>query len=805
MKARFLIAFISCFAWLGAVVLPVQADGIVVPEQPPAILCDPPPCPPDIYPRPVSQLTIRYHHVTANITNQLAVTHIDQVFYNPNPWPVEGTYIFPLPSDAALSDFRLWVDREPVQGKILDAEQARRTYEEIVSKLLDPALLEYIGQGAVQAKIYPIPPHGERRIELEYTQVLKSEEGLVRYVYPLNTEKFSQRPLESVRVSVALISDQPIRAAYSPSHQVAVEKKSNRQWAITYEASDITPDKDFALFFSLGEPQALHLLTYRDSGDESDADGFFLMLLAPSPSGKAPIVAKDVLLVLDRSGSMEGEKLAQAKEALRYVLERLNAEDRFYLLAFSSGIQAYAPVLRPVTEAHQAIEWLQQIHAEGSTDINRALLEAAAVAQPGRPTYLVFLTDGLPTEGEVESDKILANFSQAAGGNVRVFPFGVGFDVDTYLLDTLSAANHGLSTYVEPDEMLDEKLSAFYNRIHAPALTDLSLEFTGVEVYDIYPNPLPDLFFGNQIVLTGRYRTGGKADIILRGRVNQTENTFEYPQQWFVRNNAAEAGVLAEIPRLWATRKIGYLLNSIRLKGADEETVEQIVRLSVRYGIVTPYTSYLVSEPMPLGAENIQRLAQDAFAEMQSQTVAPSWGQAAVEKAQGEGTLSQAEAAPEVSFADGQEQVRTVGARSFVLQHGEWVDTRFDAARMKPLRVAFLSKEYFTLAAARPDIAAALAIGERVVVVVDGQAYQIVGQTEQTDALQLSDSPEMSEERPVESFTPTEIKAQTSVEHPSGHERQVNIGVSPLLVALVILLCAGGLIKALRFLSGSKG
>lgn len=804
MKARILIALISCFAWLGAVVLPVHADGIVVPEQPPAILCDPPPCPPDIYPRPVSQLTIRYHHVTVNVENQLAVTHIDQVFYNPNPWPVEGTYIFPLPSDAALSDFRLWVDREPVQGKILDAEQARRAYEEIVGKLLDPALLEYIGRGAVQAKIYPIPSQGERRIELEYTQVLKSEKGLVQYVYPLNTEKFSQRPLESVRVSVALISDQPIRAAYSSSHQVAVEKKSNREWAITYEASNVTPDKDFALFFSLGEPQALHLLTYRDSGDESDADGFFLMLLAPSPSGKAPIIAKDVLLVLDRSGSMEGEKLAQAKEALRYVLERLNAEDRFYLLAFSSGIQVYAPDLRPAAEARQAIEWLQEIHAEGSTDINRALLEAAAVAQPGRPTYLVFLTDGLPTEGEVESDKILANFSRAVDGNVRVFPFGVGFDVDTYLLDTLSAAHHGLSTYVKPDEALDEKLSVFYNRIQAPALTDLSLRFTGVEVYDIYPNPLPDLFFGNQMVLAGRYRAGGKADIVLRGKVNQTESTFEYPQQWFARNNAAEAGVLAEIPRLWATRKIGYLLNSIRLKGTDEETVEQIVRLSVRYGIVTPYTSYLVSEPMPLGAENVQRMAQDAFAEMQSQTAAPSWGQAAVEKAQGQGALSQAEAAPEVLFAAGQNQVRTVGSRSFVLQQGKWVDTRFDADKIKPLRVAFLSKEYFALAAARPDVAAALAIGERVIVVVDGQAYQVVGQTEQADELQLPVLPEMSEEHPVEPSAPTETKAQASIEQPSGHEKQVNIALSPLLIALVILLCTGGLVKVLRLLSDRK-
>ena len=206
MKPRFLVPIFFCVALLVAIVQPVLADGIIIPTVCPEGRCPPPPpiCDPGPCPRPMAQLNVKYHHVSVKIDNQLAITHVDQVFYNPNDWPIEGSYIFPLPAGAAINQFILWVDGKPVEGKILDAKQARSTYEEIVRSMRDPALLEYIGQGAVQANIFPIPPKGERRIELEYSQVLPSENGLVRYVYPLNTEKFSKQPLETVSVKVEI-------------------------------------------------------------------------------------------------------------------------------------------------------------------------------------------------------------------------------------------------------------------------------------------------------------------------------------------------------------------------------------------------------------------------------------------------------------------------------------------------------------------------------------------------------------------------------------------------------------------------
>ncbi|MCK5430899.1 MAG: VWA domain-containing protein, partial [Anaerolineales bacterium] len=377
---------------------PARADGIIVPLPP---VCEPGPCPPPPCPGPhpcpilppIAQLVIRYHHVTVTIKDQVAVTHVDQVFYNPNEWQVEGTYIFPIPIDAAVTSFTLWVDGQPVKGEVLDAKDARRTYEEIVRNLRDPALLEYAGQGAVQAQIFPISPQGERRVELEYSQALPAENGLVRYVYPLNTEKFSLWPLEDVSVSIDIQSSTvPIRAVYSPSHSISTSRESDRHVIVGYEESDVRPDTDFALYYSLGEEEAFHLLPFRDPGD-ADSDGFFMLLLAPRPDASLRTLPKDVILVLDRSGSMDGEKFQQAQEALRYILRQLNPEDRFNIIAFSTGMETYASGLRPASEVNEALPWVDHLSAVGSTDINRALLEGAAIADNERPTYLIFLTD----------------------------------------------------------------------------------------------------------------------------------------------------------------------------------------------------------------------------------------------------------------------------------------------------------------------------------------------------------------------------------------------------------------------------
>jgi Ca-activated chloride channel family protein len=779
MKARFLLTLFFLLALAGFSTQAVHADGIVIPQPP---ICDPEQCPP--LPLPMAQLDIRFHHVTVRIEDQVAVTHVDQVFYNPNDWTVEGTYIFPLPTDAAVTGFTLWIDGEPVQGEVLDASQARQKYEEIVRSLRDPALLEYADRGAVQASIFPIPPEGERRIELEYTQALTADNGLVRYTYPLNTEKFSLTPLESVSVSVEVRSPEAIRAAYSPTHSVDITRHDDHHLTAGYEANDVKPDQDFALYYSIGESEAFHLLTYRDPLDGSDPDGFFLLLLAPRPDVETAALPKDLILVLDRSGSMEGEKFLQAQEALRYVLRHLNPEDRFNVISFSTGLESYAQSLRPAGEASSAEAWVDGLNAQGSTDINRALLEAASMSDSERPTYIIFLTDGLPTEGETNSQKILDNFSTAAPASVRLFAFGVGYDVDTFLLDSLAQGHHGASTYVRPGDALDEILSTFYAKVSTPVLTDLELDFGSLAAYDIYPSPLPDLFRGSQIVAVGRYRQGGTADIALTGQVNGENHTFRYPDQAFASDSREDTGsVLTSLPRLWATRKIGYLLNQIRLDGPDEETIDQIVRLSIRYGIVTPYTSYLVTEPMPLGGEAQNRIAEEQFHQALA-TPELTTGQEAVEKAAGQADLAGAEA-PAAAPAEAAEQLRIVGSRTFVLSGEVWTETTYDPETMTPMRVPFLSEDFFALSQARPDLAPILAIGQQVIFLDGGQAFVVVPEDQPGDSIQIQQATDVP---PADSPTPAggESTSLPPAPRPTEGTRSEDGGTSGMCPGLIL-------------------
>lgn len=739
------IALISLLVGLGATWFPVHADGIVIPPP-----CIPERCPPDL-PRPISQLVIRYHHVEVTIDKQIATTRVDQVFINPNPYPIEGAYLFPLPRDAVVSQFKLWVDGQPVEGKVLSAEEARNTYDEIVLSLRDPALLEYAGQGAVKASVFPIAPQGERRIQLEYSQVLTAENGLIRFAYPLSTEKFSSQPLEEVSLRVKIRSEQPIRILYSPSHPVDIIRMGDRQALVGWEAANVLPEGDFTLYLSTGETEAFHLFSYRDPKDPQDADGYFLLLMAARPGSTQHVVPKDVIFVIDRSGSMEGEKFRQAQEALRYVIRKLNPEDRFHLLAFSTGVEVFREGMRGVDEAADAIAWIDGLSAAGSTDINRALLEALSQADQERPVYLIFLTDGLPTVGELDTQKIVENVAREAPKNVRLFTFGVGYDVDTVLLDLLSGEHHGLSTYVQPGEPLDEVVSAFYERIGTPVMTDLSLHFEGGGVYDVYPQPLPDLFAGTQILVVGRYRQGGNTTVTVRGMVNGEISKLSYSNQNLVLDSTEIRDSSGEIPRLWATRKIGYLLNQIRLKGADQESIDQIVRLSIRFGIVTPYTSYLVTEPMPLGAENQNQIVADALQAAQS-TVVPSSGAGAVQRASSEGALKSAEVAPGVGGED-QAMIRMVGARTFLFRDGLWMDTAYDPENMTVEEIPFLSEQYFELAHSNPEASSALALAEQVLVVIGGKAYRVV----------------QSEDEPVVivSQTATPAEPQESVPAPS--------------------------------------
>ena len=723
----------------------------------------------------------------------MATTHVEQEFFNEHEWEAEGTYVFPLPEGAAVSEFVMWVDGARIESKVLEADEARAIYEEIVRQRRDPALLEYVGRGAVQARIFPIPPGGTRKIELSYTQVLPVQNGLVRYTYPLNTEKFSSRPLEEVSIRVDVRSADAIRAIYSPTHQdrAYIERDGVYKAIVGYEEADVLPTEDFELIYTVSqEDVGLNLLTYREEGD----DGFFLLLVAPKVEvSRDEVIDRDVILVLDTSGSMEGEKIDQAKDALAYVLDHLHEGDRFNVVSFSTGLRQYARGLRPATEARQAIDWVRRIEAVGGTDINRALLEALAMPDRSeRPAVLIFLTDGLPTEGVTGIDQILANAASSAPDNVRIFPFGLGNDVNTVLLDALAQQHRGAPSYIRPDERIDEEVSAFYEKVSTPVLSDVSIDFGDILAQDAYPHPLPDLFAGTQLIVAGRYRGDGPALITLTGEVDGERREFEY------EGNFHSQGGDDFIPRLWATRKIGHTLTQIRLHGEREEWVDAVIDLSVRYGIITPYTSFLIEEDDIL----TQSGRDDAAEEYMERPAEAQSGEAAVEKADDEAQLRGAESAGAPSLPEGAAQtVQIVGRKAFVLQRGVWTDTAFDPSRMETIKVGFGSDTYFDLLAARPEWGKYLSLGPRVVFLTEGTAYEVVEDgggpvelpAERTPEIEPTAQPVQvtseTEETPDVTETdepdlPVEATA-THVESPSSGGRMC--GSAPLLLGGILL------------------
>ncbi|HUT20395.1 MAG TPA: VIT domain-containing protein [Anaerolineae bacterium] len=680
---------------------PAFADGIII--------IDPP------VPEVPPYLTVKYHRVTVTIEDQIATTHVDQVFINESRHELEGIYTFPLPEGAAITDFSMWVDGERLSGEILPADEARHIYEDIVRRQRDPALLEYVGRNTFRARIYPIAPRSEKRVEIEYSEVLTADNGLIHYRYPLDTERFSPRPIEDVSVRVEIDSKEAIKAVYSPSHEVDIDRRGDHEVVVGYEEANVKPDTDFDLYYTVSQDDiGLNLLSYKEEGE----DGFFLLLLAPQVEvEETEIVAKDILLILDTSGSMRGEKIEQAKGALAFVLDRLHEEDRFNVVSFSTGVRSFSDGLVDAAERERARRWVEGLEAKGGTDIGRAMLEALVQVEEERPTIIIFLTDGLATEGVVETDLLLSQIDGAAPDSVRIFSFGVGDDVNTILLDRMARDHRGASAYVRSGQRIDEEVSAFYAKVSTPLLSDLDLDM-GVRIEDTYPYPLPDLFAGTQVVVAGRYRRGGEVTAVLRGTVNGEGRTFEYGG---VR--LREEGGDAFIPRLWATRKVGYLLNQIRLHGESEELVQEIVDLSVRYGIMTPYTSFLVNEDVQLFSDEGRRTtAEREYSVMATAEPAAPMGKEAVDQAQKQGALERSGTA---TGATG-EAVKVVAGKTFLYREGMWIDTAYDADRMVPSKVGFMSDDYFALIEARPQWGAYLALGDRVLVVLEGKAYQVV-------------------------------------------------------------------------------
>jgi Ca-activated chloride channel family protein len=686
---------LGCLTFLLTAATALRADGFIIPSPRPG--------------QDIPPLSVKYHHVKVEVVNQVARTSVDQVFINHFGRDIEGTYIFPIPEVASVSDFSMYVGNERVKGEILDSREARRIYEDIVRRMRDPGLLEYIGRNLFRARVFPIPANGEKRVQISYTEVLKSDAGLVRYLYPLNTEKFSRDPLDDVSISVRIGSDVPILNVYSPSHKVSVRKDGPGCALVGYEERRVRPDKDFLVYYSLSKDDVgLSFMNW-----EGPEGGTFMLLASPrfaAPGDK--VVNKRIVLVLDSSGSMSGAKMRQAKEAARFIINHLDQSDEFTLVDFDDGVTAFSEALVPATAGNvgQALKFVDAIEDSGGTNINDALLEALSRMRGGeRPNYVLFLTDGLPTVGTTETADILRNIERANIHRSRVFVFGVGNDVNTELLDRISSDHRGTSVYIGEDENLEVAISSFYEKISSPLLADLAVTFKGIETSQVYPRVLPDLFKGSQLVLVGRYKGRGPVGVVLTGTSGKEEKRF------VLESRGLSGGEqFSFLPRLWATRRIGYLLEEIRLRGSTNELVDEIRRLGLKYGIVTPYTSFLVTEKE---AQVLDAAAPSAREAIVGGVVG---GVGAVRVAKATQALKLEDQAAQVAS----ERILYKDDKTFYLKDGVWTDSEYrDGAPVT--EVKFNSDGYYKLISEKPVLAKYLSVGINLIVVFEGVSYRI--------------------------------------------------------------------------------
>lgn len=728
----------SSVAWGDGMIFPIDPHEKIRPD---VIIFSPPIRPSENFTVPLS---VTKHHVKIQINNLAAATEVDQKFYNHENRVIEGLYIFPLPSGASISGFSMDVEGKMTKGELLDAEKAKKIYEDIVRQMRDPGLLEYMGKGLFKTRIYPINPLSEKKVKIAYQEALKMEGNLVRYVYPLDIDRYATGPMKDVAIEGTIKSDVPITSIYSPTHKISINRKSDKEVVIGFESDSLKPEKDFVLYYAVSKKDlSVSVINHRPDPSE---DGTFMLMLAPSiksQNEKTPAI--DVALVMDTSGSMAGKKFDQAQKALEFCINSLSEGSNFYLCNFSTEATPYKPEMTKMNKDTRegALNFIKNLEAIGGTNISEALeisIKALNKSETGNPRFIVFVTDGKPTAGLTEAADILKEVSRLNSNSIRIFSFGVGDNLNATLIDNLAEENGGVSDYVSEEEDLEIKISSLFSKLTHPVLTDADLQFHNVEVSQIYPRRVQDVFKDSNILILGRYSKPGAARITLTGRVKDERIKLDFEAD-FPRQEPENAFVA----KIWATRKIGFLLDQIRKNGPDEELKNEIVTLAKRFGILTPYTSFLVLEDQSPERINLrQTMAPEASfrdSEFKAESMKYSVdrlqsldeGVDAIGASREMNSLKSAAApgyaAPEVFRSSNRSavkmpEIREVEGKTFYMIDGRWVDSEVkDDAADKTVKT--WSEAYFSMVKNFPPLAKYFSLGEKVIVRFAGKVIEI--------------------------------------------------------------------------------
>ena len=716
---------------IAGVVPALSAQGWIVPR----------PCglgiqPLDVRPQPIvrdcsANIVRTRSDVRVELADHVLRYEVEERFINRGGTLGEADYLFPLPTNAAFQNLALSIDGELVAGETMNAGEARNIYESIVRARRDPALVEWMGHGLLHARIFPLEPGKERTVVVRFQSVAPREGDALRIDYFRGGAPGTTNVRDGGRTSFTLNYRQApdLGTPYSPTHQLDVADRDGRRTVdVRGDARDVT----LLVPVRARNEAAITALNYAPGNE----DGFTLLSVTPPAERRTDVIPRDVTLVLDVSGSMQGRKIEQARAAGHQLLSTLRESDRFRLIDFSSDVRTFRDDFVAATPANirEAARYLDALDASGSTNIEGALREALQPAVVrGRLPVILFVTDGEPTVGDTRPDHLAAMATDAnARGDERrrIFTFGLGSDVNVGLLEQLALEGRGTSQFVRPDESVERMVGIVANRLVGPVLTDVRVHVDGgdVRLARMLPGESTDIFADRDLSLVARYTGHGRARIVVEGRRGTTPvtwtSTVDFPDR--ERENSFVA-------RLWATQRVGYLSAEKRKNGGSSELDAEIRSLGERYGIPTEFTSYLVQEPQPvpvrtgmMGSGGVRQLAagtaQAAPAMAFEQAKAASAQRAATNMAMVD---SLASVAGGVARGDKDAaSTRRIDGRTFTLTDGAWTDGRYRTG-MQTTTIKPYSKAYFDIVQQLPELKQVFALGGRLVVVGKASAIRL--------------------------------------------------------------------------------
>src|SRR5438034_5057071 len=538
-------------------------------------------------------LAIEEHTVRVTVNSGIAVTEVTQVFRNTGNRQVEALYSFPVPKGATVANFSMWINGKEMVGEVVEKNRARQIYNTYKQQRKDPGLLEQTDYKTFEMRVFPIAPHAQQKVQITYYQELDVDNDWVTYVYPLATvasRKADQRVSGKFAISFETKSEVPIVEMESPSHgnEFVIAKHTKNYVQASLEASGGDLGRDVVLAYRVDRP---HTGNDEITSKVAVEDGYFYLTLTAGDEVAPHNTGMDHVFVRDSSGSMADDgKLRTSRESIEAFIEGLAKDDRFDIVTFNVTANPLFRQLRPASEDNrrQGIAFLESQQARGGTVLGPAITTAYQYRDPDRPLNVVILSDGL-TEQRDRAE--LLSMIRSRPPNARVFCIGVGNDVDRPLLEQLAADAGGLAAFISRDDDFARTAQAFRRKLSRPAATNVELKFDGVEVYDLEPKTLSNLYHGMPVRLYGRYRKGGAAKVTLRAELAGSEL-----RQHTTINLPANASEIPEIDRMWAFHKMQRLLKDADRTGSRDAAIDEVVRLGEAYSIVSEYTSFLVLE-----------------------------------------------------------------------------------------------------------------------------------------------------------------------------------------------------------------